>query len=103
MKVNELVTLLEGLNIPIAFNKFKEEEGISPPFIQYIDDSPDLIPADDKNYFQYNHFIVDLVTDNKDFTLEESLEQIFNNNNLIYEKEPSYIDTEKVYLARYFI
>ena len=63
--------------------------------------SPTMVFADDTNYQRIVQLNIELYTSNKDFELEESLEQILKDNNLTYYKEENYIDSEKLYQIAY--
>lgn len=103
MTETELYTLLSGISttLPVAYDHFDSK--VSTPFILYRNTSTNTFKADDVTYYSANEYIVDLVSDKKDKTLEELVEQAFNTNHLPFDKEETYFDDERIYQIRYFI
>ena len=101
MENKKLFELLKQMNLEVAYNHFNKK--IEPPFIIYDDDDPTTFKADDKVYKKINNYIVDLVTSKKDVKLENQLEQLFDDNNIPYEKTSDYIEDEKIYQIEYTI
>ena len=100
--MQDLKELLESLNIPVAYNHFNE--AIVPPCIVYRRTSTNNFSADDKVYKKINQFNVELYSEYKDVTLEESLEDLFDESDIFWNIESEdYIDTEKMYQVVYFI
>ena len=102
MSESELFTLLNTLHLPVAYDHFTTPNLI-PPFILYRNTDTTTFKADDKTYKRINNYIVDLVTEIKDTDLEESVEKLFNDNFLPFDKEEDWIDSERIYQIRYFI
>lgn len=102
MKETDIYTILSSLNIPVAYDHFKNDNTI-PPFVLYRNDDTDTFKADDKVLKKFNNYIVDLVTEKKDVDLEEQLETIFNDNYIPFDKFEDYIESEKIYQIRYLI
>ena len=102
MKETDIYTLLNTMNIPVAYDHFKNDNTI-PPFVLYRNDDTDTFKADDKTYYKENNYIVDLITDKKDVSLEEQLETVFNNNNIPFDKSEDFIESEKIFQIRYLI
>lgn len=105
MEEEQIYLLLESLGIPVAYDHFihNNEVSVSPPFILYRNDQSEQFKADDKVFYKSKEYIIDLITDKKDLMLEETLEEIFNNNSLPWEKSETYIDTEEIYQITYNI
>lgn len=102
MKEIEINSLLNTMNIPVAYDHFKDDNTI-PPFILYRNDDTDTFKADDKTYYKENNYIIDLTTIKKQPDLEEQLETLFDSNNIPYEKFEDYIESEKIFQIRYLI
>ena len=102
MKEIEINSLLNTMNIPVAYDHFKADDTI-PPFILYRNDDTDTFKADDKTYYKENNYIIDLTTIKKQPDLEEQLETLFDSNNIPYEKFEDYIESEKIFQIRYLI
>lgn len=98
--MQDLKSLLEQLNIPVAYSHFNT--ATNPPFICYLRDSTSNFGADNKVYKKINNYLVYLYTDYKNPTLEEQLEEIFDANNVFYDvTSEDYIDTEQMYQIIY--
>lgn len=102
MKEIDIYPLLTGMKIPVAYDHFVNDDTL-PPFILYRNDDTETFKADDKTYYKENSYIVDLVTEKKDVSVEEQLETIFNNNNIPFDKVEDYIESQKIFQIRYFI
>lgn len=105
----DLFNLLKKMEIPVAYNKFDINNSIyngkevKPPFILYEFETIDSFNADDKTYYYENNYVIDLVTEKKDLELEQKLETILNNNNIAFEKNEDYIETERIFQISYSI
>ena len=102
MSESELYTLLSTLKYPVAYDHFTKKT-VSIPFILYRNTDAQTFKADDINYNVSKQYIVDLITAKKEPTIESSLETLFDNNYLPYEKSEDYIESEQIYQIRYFI
>ncbi len=98
----DLYNLLSTLEYPVAYDHFTSKE-VTIPFILYRNTDSSAFRADDKSYILGHNYIVELATEKKDLTVENSLETLFDNNNLPYDKTEDYIESEKIYQIRYFI
>ena len=104
MKHKELITLLQTLNIPVAYDHFDNNKNLVPPFMAYREISSDTFKADNKTFFRNNEFEIELITEIKDVVLEESLEGLFDSNNIAYDKSDTIWDNEeKIYHIIYTI
>jgi hypothetical protein len=100
--MQDLKTILETLGIPVAYNHFNTST--NPPFLVYRRESTSNFGADNKVYKKINNYYVELYTEYKNPALEESLESIFNENNIFFEVESEdYIDSEQMYEIVYSI
>lgn len=104
MSEKELFDLLVTLNIPVAYDHFEQypDNKIAPPFILYRNTDATTQKAEDITWYKHNNYIIDLVTDIKDTTLEGNLEQLLTANHLPYDVEENYIAEERIYQIRYF-
>ena len=98
--MQELKTMLEQLNIPVAYSHFNT--ATTPPFAVFLRQSTSNFGADDKVYKKINNYLVELYTEYKDIELEERLEQIFDDNEVYYNvTSEDYIDQEQMYQIIY--
>lgn len=101
MSYEEIVTMLGGMGLPFAYHHYAEGESPEPPFVIYLSPGSDNFSADGKVYFKVKQLDVELYTDKKMPELEERLEAIFDRYGLFYEKNESYIESEKLYEVLY--
>lgn len=96
------IQISEGVFIDVAYDHFTTANQV-PPFIIYFIEDVSTLKADDKVHSQENNYIVDLCVDVKNVELENKIEKLFNDNYLPYDKEETYLDSERMYQIRYFI
>lgn len=101
MTFKEVATMIDTLKIPYAYYQFEEGTGQAPPFICFFYTSSNDLYADQSNYQKITSLSIELYTAEKDFALEEDVEDLLNNNGLTYYKEENYIDSEKMYQIAY--
>jgi hypothetical protein len=100
--MQNLKTLLEQLNIPVAYDHFNTET--NPPFIVFKRYSQNNFGADDIVYEKINNYYVYLVTEYKDAELEEELENVLTEAGIFFNVESEdYVDDEKCYQIVYSI
>lgn len=68
----------------------------------YAEIPGDVYWADDKKQIKIRHYIVRLVTDHKDFVLEDTIETLFDSLDFAYEQiTHEYVKTEKSYCTEW--
>lgn len=102
MTYKEVATMIAGIGLPYAYDHFNEEEASPPPFICFFFSGSDDLKADDTNYQKIRPLVLELYTDNKDFTLEQTVETALNEAGLVYSREETYIDTERMYMVTFY-
>lgn len=85
MTHKNLFQMLETLNIPIAYDHFASNKNVEPPFIVYREISPDTFKADGITYFRPYNFEIELITEKKDITLEQQIENLLTTNKIPYD------------------
>ena len=85
MTHKNLFQMLETLNIPIAYDHFASNKNVEPPFIVYRETSPDTFKADGMTYFRPYNFEIELITEKKDITLEQQIENLLTTNKIPYD------------------
>ena len=100
--MQNLKTLLEQLEIPVAYNHFNQPT--NPPFVVFRRYSQSNFGADNKVYEKIDNYYVELYTEFKDVELEENLENILIQADIFFNVESEdYIDSEKMYQVIYAI
>lgn len=97
MTTAQVATMIESIGLDYAYYQFDEGCGQEPPFIVfYYPDDNDFI-ADGRNYVKKCRLIIELYTDNKDFTTEAAVEAVLTANGFVYSRSETYIDSERMY------
>ena len=88
-----------GIKIPYSHFDFDRE--VEPPHLMSTEIDSDNFIADNKIYFEKCDARLELTTDSRDRELEKRVEEeiLFD---IIWEKEVTYIQTEKVWNVSYF-
>lgn len=101
MTYKQVATMVASCGLPYAYYQFPDGTEQAPPFICFLYDSNNDFIADGINYATVVNLHVELYTDNKDFTLESTVESVLNSSGLAFDKSEVYIDTEKMYQITY--
>lgn len=99
--MQELYNLLKALGLPIAYHHFKTPP--SPPYIVYLFSYSNNFGADDKVYDKSNNYQIELYSIKKDLASEKLIEDLFDSNDIFYDKTETYIDSEGLYQVLYEI
>lgn len=88
-----------GIKIPYSHFDFDRE--VEPPHLMSTEIDSDNFIADNKIYFEKCNARLELTTDSRDRELEKRIEEeiLFD---IIWEKEVTYIQSEKVWNISYF-
>lgn len=101
MTYQQVATMVASIGVPYAYYQFPEGTAQPTPFVCfYFDNSNDLY-ADDTNYQKIRPLTIELYTDNKDFTLEATVENILSSNGLTFARSESWIDSERMNMVAY--
>ena len=96
-----LFTLLKTINLPVAYHHFTSPP--SPPYIVYLFNYNSNFGADNRVYNSEKNFQVELYAKAKDLASEKLIEDLFNANDIYWEKTEMFIDTEGLYQVLYEI
>lgn len=97
MTYQQIADMLEGIGLPFAYDHFDEGNASPPPFICFYFEGSDDLAADNTNYQRIRPLTLELYTDNKDFSLEETVEAALNSAGLVFSRSETYIDSERMY------
>jgi hypothetical protein len=103
MTYDEIVTMLEEANLPLAYDHFAEGESPDPPFLVFLSPSEEIFGADNVSYASFPEVNVELYTDKKDPELEKKLEGIFTKHDVYYLKSETWIESERFFETLYQI
>lgn len=106
MKLTEFAKQLGTIGYPVAYNHFKNtpnNPAPEPPFIIYLEEDSNNFGADNKVLKQVVNYRIEVYSDEKDFDLEEQIEQLLDENNIFYDTDELFIKQENLYQRMYFI
>ena len=101
MTYKQVAEMVGSIGVPYAYYQFPNNTGIAPPFVCFYFDSSNDFAADNVNYQRIRPLSIELYTDNKNFTLEQTVENVLNQNGLVYSREETYLDSEKMYMVTF--
>ena len=101
MTYKQGASMISSTGLPYAYYQFPEGTAQACPFICFYFTRSNDLAADDTNYQKIRQLAVELYTDSKDFSTEETVENVLNSNGLFYTREETYIDTERMYMVTY--
>ena len=96
-----LLSVLDSIGIPYAYDHFAEGESPEPPFLCYLFPGSDNFSADGKVYHKISEVRLELYTDYKDLASEQKVEDTLDAVGLFYNKTETWIDSEKLYEVLY--
>lgn len=101
MTYRQVAEMVSSIGVPFAYYQFPNNSGIAPPFVCFYFDSSNDFAADNTNYQKIRRLNIELYTDSKDFTLEQTVEGTLFNSGLVYYREETYLDSERMYMVSY--
>ena len=99
--MDKIISMLNEIGIPFAYSHFAEGESPEPPFLCYLLPRSDNFSADGRVYHKLSVVHFEVYTDKKDRTLENRVEDVFDKNNIFYNKSEVWINSEKLYEVIY--
>lgn len=100
MTYQDIATMIETMGYPYAYYQFPEKTEQSPPFICFLYGYDDVY-ADNSNYAGKVILYIEFYTDNKDIAGEYGIQAVLAENGLAYDKESTYIDSERMWQTTY--
>lgn len=101
MTYKEVATMVSSIGLPYAYYQFPEGTAEAPPFICFFWSDDNDLKADNLNYQKIEHLNIELYTDNKDYDNEANVETVLTNNNVVWSKSETYVDSERLYMVIY--
>ena len=93
--------LLDEIGLPYTYHHWDEENVPELPWIVFDYPAQNDFLADDSVYQRITALQIDLYTDRKDLQTEAMVEQVLEQNGIVYTKEETYIASEKMYEITY--
>lgn len=99
--MDRLLSILNDIGVPYAYDHFAEGEAPDPPFLCYLLPGSDNFSADGKVYRKFTEVRLELYTDLKDLEAEQNVEDVLDAAGIFYNKSETWIDSEKLYEVLY--
>lgn len=99
--MDDLIAMLGKMGIPYAYDHFAEGESPEPPFICYLLPESNNFSADGVVYCRISVVHIELYTDRKDLSAEQSVEAVLTGHGIFYDKTEVWIESEKLYEVLY--
>ncbi|MGM0284889.1 MULTISPECIES: hypothetical protein [unclassified Enterococcus] len=103
MKLPELKSLLDKMNLPISYREWQPGQVPELPYLLYYEKSTSNFLADNTVYCKKTDFVVELYTNTKNIREENRLEELFIKAKLPFESYETYLSSEQMYLKAYEI
>lgn len=97
----EIANMIKSFGMDYAYYEFNSDEKPGLPFIVYHFGSSNNFSADDTVYQPIELLTIELYTKRKDFAKEKLIERKLKDNHLVYRKDESKIDSERMYMVTY--
>lgn len=99
--MDNLISIMETIGIPYAYDHFAEGESPAPPFICFLCPGSDNFAADGRVYFKINLVHIELYTDEKNPETENHVEAVLDEHGIFYDKTEDWIESERLYEVLY--
>lgn len=99
--MDELISIMEDIGLPYAYDHFAEGESPSPPFLCFLCPGSSNFGADGGVYFKADEVNIELYTDRKDPELEQRIEAVLDGHGVFYNKTEVWIENERLYEVLY--
>lgn len=101
MTEKEVFQMVKSIGLPAAYHHFDEGQSPEPPFVAYLYLGTNNFSADGVVYQGINQLDIELYTNKKDLESEKRVEAVLKKHGFFYEKNETYIETEKMYEVLY--
>ena len=101
MTIQDITTILEEAQLPVAYYQFNDDTPQQLPFICWVITGHNDVMADNINYAPVVRLVVELYTETKDFELEETVRGILINHGIAFTQDGSDIDSEQMHLETF--
>lgn len=101
MTYQNVAAMVAEIGISSAYYQFPEDTEQATPFVCFFYSGDNDLKADDSNYQKIEHLIIEVYTDNKDFTLEATTESVLHSHGMVWTKEETFLDSERMHEVIY--
>lgn len=103
MTFKDINTMIQSIGLPSNYYQWPVKKAPALPYILFYYPSREDFKADNTNYAKFTQLNIEFYSENKDFEMEAKIEEILEENDLYYDKEEQYIDTDEMYEVLYVI
>ena len=100
--MDELLTIVQEIGYPNAYDHCAEGEVPELPYILYLVPESNNFAADNYAYFKVNEVHIELYTDRKDLTAEKKVEAVLDRHSIFYNRSETWIESEQLYEVLYY-
>lgn len=103
MKRAEIAEMLKNTGLPVTYYEWQQGHVPPLPYICYYYPSMEPEAADNSNHAAVYQLNVELYTKNKDFETEALVETALSDPGMVFSKDESYINDERMYETLYIM
>lgn len=99
--LDELYSELNGISrdLPVAYDHFEKPQEL--PYIVYLVTDSNSFAADNHAYYATDNVQIELYSESKNMSLEESVEDVLNDCDVFFSKSEGYLADEQMYMVTY--
>ena len=101
MTQEQVITMVEVMGLPYAYDHFAEGQSPEPPFLVFLSPESRNFAADGVVYYKKNRLHIELYTEYKSVELEEQMETVLEKHGIFYGKSEAWIESERLYEVLY--
>ena len=101
MTTQEISAMIDEMGYSNAYYQWPVSKAPALPYVLFYYPNRADFHADGKIYKKISALNIEFYSDNKDFDGENKIEAVLDEYGLIYAKNESYIDSEKMFLVLY--
>lgn len=101
MTQEQVITMVEEMGLPYAYDHFAEGQSPEPPFLVLLFPESRNFAADGVVYYKKNKLHIELYTEYKSVELEEQMEAVLEKHGIFYGKSEAWIESERLYEVLY--
>lgn len=98
--INKIIEDIKNLGVPVRYRNFKSPPLV--PYAVYYEDDTDNFSADNIVYQKRTNYVLEFYENKKDQAAEEKIEEVLDQNEVYWEKEEMYIESEKLLMTVFY-
>lgn len=102
-EVRQMLESIPGFSEKVAYRAFPENEAPALPFICFYEEGTDNVFADDTVIVEKTNITIELYEDFRSREIEKAIEETLTTNHLPWNRDPEWIDDERMWMIIYEI